>query len=198
MTLTTKGAATRDRIVSTTSELVWERGVARVSIADVQASAGVSAAQLYHYFADREDLVHAVVERQSAMVMGAQRAALDGWDSFEALVAWRNQVVGIVRSLGCAGGCPLGSLASELADVDETARAAIERSYAEWEALLRIGLRAMKRRGELRKDADPARLALALLAAVQGGLLLSKARRDTKALEAALDAMIDHVRSYAA
>jgi len=37
------------------------------------------------------------------------------------------------------------------------------------------------------------RFALALLAALQGGLLLTQVKRDTKPLEAALDAMIELV-----
>ena len=53
----------------------------------------------------------------------------------------------------------------------------------------------MHARGELRKDADPERLALGLLAALQGGLLLTQIRRDAAPLEAALDLAIDHIRS---
>jgi hypothetical protein len=37
-------------------------------------------------------------------------------------------------------------------------------------------------------------LALAMLAAIQGGLLLSQVRRDTAPLEAAVDTMIEHLR----
>jgi hypothetical protein len=35
---------------------------------------------------------------------------------------------------------------------------------------------------------------MAVLAGVQGGLLLSQLRRDTEPLEAALDTMIEHLR----
>jgi hypothetical protein len=56
-------------------------------------------------------------------------------------------------------------------------------------------LRAMHARGELRKGADPDQLATALLAAVQGGLLLTQIRRTTKPLESAVDAMLDHIES---
>ncbi|MGQ4444728.1 TetR/AcrR family transcriptional regulator, partial [Streptomyces violaceoruber] len=42
--------------------------------------------------------------------------------------------------------------------------------------------------------ADPDRLALALLTALQGGLLMTQTRRDTIALEAVLNTMIDHIR----
>jgi hypothetical protein len=49
----------------------------------------------------------------------------------------------------------------------------------------------MHARGGLTPDADPDALALALLAALQGGLLLTQIERDTKPLEAALDAMLE-------
>jgi hypothetical protein len=51
----------------------------------------------------------------------------------------------------------------------------------------------MHARGGLTPDTDPDTLALALLAALQGGLLLTQIARDTKPLEAALDAMLDLV-----
>jgi hypothetical protein len=51
----------------------------------------------------------------------------------------------------------------------------------------------MHERGELPAEVDPDRLALALLAAHQGGLVLTQVRRDPEPLEAALDAMIEHV-----
>ena len=51
----------------------------------------------------------------------------------------------------------------------------------------------MHARGELPPDTDPDTLALALLAALQGGLLLTQVKRDTKPLEAALDAMLELV-----
>ncbi len=43
--------------------------------------------------------------------------------------------------------------------------------------------------------ADPAALALATLAALQGGLLLIQMRRDTRPLETALDAMLALIAS---
>ena len=53
----------------------------------------------------------------------------------------------------------------------------------------------MRDRGELRRDADPDGLALAMLAALQGGLLLTQIRRETTPLEVALDTMLDHIAS---
>lgn len=71
-------------------------------------------------------------------------------------------------------------------------------SFSRWEAGIRNGLRAMHARGELRTDAAPDNLALATLAALQGGLLLTQIQRQTRPLEVALDAMLDHVASLTA
>ena len=97
------------------------------------------------------------------------------------------------RELNCSGGCPIGSLGSELAETDPQARAQVSDGFRRWEAAIQSGLREMHVRGRLTPDADPDTLALALLAALQGGLLLTQIERDTKPLEAALDAMLELV-----
>src|ERR1039458_1754676 len=78
------------------------------------------------------------------------------------------------------------------------ARSDVAASFSRWEAGIRNGLRAMHARGELRTDAAPDNLALATLAALQGGLLLTQIQRQTRPLEVALDAMLDHVASLTA
>ncbi len=193
--LTAKGRATRDRIVGAASTLMLERGVARTTIEDIQEAAHVSASQLYHYFADKDALVLAVIAHQTDAVLSVQHQGLAGHAGFAALEEWRNLLVSVVRQLNYVGGCPIGSLAVDLAETNPEARRALANSFAQWEELLRETLAAMREQGELRQDADTDQLALALLATVQGGLLLSRTRRDTTALEAALDATIAYLRT---
>jgi AcrR family transcriptional regulator len=192
--LTAKGRATRERIVRAASALMLERGVARTTLEDIQEAANVSTSQMYHYFSAKGDLVAAVIDLQSNQVLGGQQLELHRVDSIAALVHWRNALVNLMRGRACVGGCPIGSLASELSDTDPLARARLTRAFAHWEDLIRDGLEAIAARGELPSGLDVDRLALAMLAGVQGGLLLSQVRRDTGPLEAAVDAMIDHLR----
>lgn len=197
--LTAKGRATRERIVAAAADLMHERGVAGTSNEDVLAAAGgVSPSQLYHYFGDRRSLVHAVIAHQTALVLGFQEPILVALDSFEALEAWRDVVVELQATRNCTGGCPIGSLASELAETDPDARGELRGGFERWESAIRTGLLAMRERGELRPEADCDYLAVALLTALQGGLLLTQVRRDTRALEAALTAMIERIRADAA
>jgi TetR/AcrR family transcriptional regulator, transcriptional repressor for nem operon len=193
--LTAKGRATRARILRAAAELMLEQGVARTTIEDIQGAAGVSTSQMYHYFADKGDLVAAVIDLQSDQVLGGQELELHRVDSIEALCRWRDAMVDVMRGQGCAGGCPIGSLASELSDTDPLARARLARAFAQWEGLLRDGLAAIAEQGQLRAGLDIDRTALAMLAAVQGGLLLSQVRRETAPLEAAVDILIAQLQS---
>jgi TetR/AcrR family transcriptional repressor of nem operon len=193
---TAKGRATRARIVETTADLMYERGVANTSTQDILRAAEVSNAQLYHYFNDKDDLTRSVVAYQIERVLGRQETLLTGLDSFAALEGWRDALVALASRRDGKGGCPIGSLASELADLDESAREALAAGFERWETAIRNGLATMRDRGELRPEADPDRLALATLAALQGGLLLTQTRRNATPLATGLDAAIAHIRAY--
>jgi AcrR family transcriptional regulator len=191
--LTAKGRATRERIVAAASELMLQRGVARTTIEDIQDAAAISTSQMYHYFADKNDLVTAVIDFQTDQVLGVQHLGLDRIESIEDLHRWRDMMVNIVGGLGGAGGCPLGSMANELSECDPVARARLARSFAQWENMIHDGLVTITARGELPEGTDVNRIALAFLAGIQGGLLLSQVRRETAPLEAAVDTMIEHL-----
>lgn len=193
LALTARGRATRDRIVAAAATLVHERGVAGTSLDDVRAATGTSKSQLYHYFTDKSALIHAVVQRQVEQVLEAQRPELAAVDSMAGLRRWRDRVLALNEQVGCAGGCPLGRLASELAESDAAARVALVKGFGRWQDQLTAGLSAMQQRDELDAEADPAALALGLLAAAQGGLLLAQTARSVAPLRAALDLALDAV-----
>jgi AcrR family transcriptional regulator len=194
---TPKGAATRLRILDAACDLVFERGAVALSLDDVLAATGTSKSQLYHYFADKSDLIRAVVVHQGERVLDLQRPVLADVDGWGALECWRDFVVGVVAGLDCRGGCPVGSLADELAELDEQARADAASIFERWQDLLVDAFRAMVGAGQLRPDADLDRLALATLTSLEGGLLLAKTTRTTVPVEVALDAAIGYLRTHA-
>ena len=196
--LTRKGRATKERIVSAAADLIYEHGVAGTSIEDVRAAAGVSGSQMTHYFQDKRSLVVDVVDYQAKVVIEFQRSPEAGpLDSFAALRGWAAANVQRQVDNDCQGGCRLGALAGEVVETDLLARARLALGFDRWEGLLQEGLQTMYDRGDLRSDADPVQLATVLLAALQGGTLLTQAKRDTAPLETALDAVLTYVESFA-
>jgi AcrR family transcriptional regulator len=193
--LTAKGARTRLRIVAAAAELMNDTSVAGTTVEQVRDAAGVSSSQIYHYFADKQALVKAVIAYQNDTVVGGQEALFDKLDTLDGLRAWRDAIVELQRQRECRGGCPMGTLGSELAEIDAEARADLAGGFIRWAAGLRRGYQAMYDRGDLVAEADPGKLATATLAALQGGLLLTQLNRDTEPLESALDVILDHVRS---
>ena len=120
---------------------------------------------------------------------------LDGW---KAIRSWFDALVALQVERRACGGCPIGALVGQLAESDADARVALAHSFEEWHARLRDGLRSMQRSGKLDPTADPDGLATATLASIQGGLLLTQARRDHAPLATALDAAYANLRAHAA
>jgi len=188
---TARGAATRARIIAAAADLVRARGVASTSLDAVLEATDTSKSQLYHYFADKNDLVLAVIQRQTERVLATHSPYLRRVTSIAGLRRWRDAIVELTRQEHCAGGCPLGSLVSELAESEGT-RAALADGFAQWRDEFVVALEAIAGPTP-RPRAELIELATLLLTTLQGGLLLAQTTRSTQPLELGLDLAIDRV-----
>lgn len=184
---TERGRRTRQRIVDAATQVVSERGAAGASLDEVGARANTSRSQLYHYFADKDELLRAVAEATNDTVLEGQRVLFDGFGSWTGLTHWMDALVDMQEQLQGRGGCPIASLVSQLGERNDEIRLELASGFDRWEALIRDGLRSMVAVGELRSDTDVEWLAASTLASLQGGLILTQARRDPSALRRALD-----------
>jgi AcrR family transcriptional regulator len=194
--LTARGAATRERIVAAAADLMYVKGVNATTLDDVRAAAGASKSQLYRHFPDKDALVHAVIALRGQQVLGRETQRLGRLSSFGGLTRWRDALIEVNSLRDGAYGCALGSMASELADQDEQARSSLADLFTAWEDLLAAGLRRMQAKGTLSLDADPGRLAIGLMAALQGGYLLASTAHNVRPMEIALDLALWQVRAY--
>jgi TetR/AcrR family transcriptional regulator, transcriptional repressor for nem operon len=196
---TSKGLATRARIVDVAARLMFQRGIANTSIDQVRRTAGVSGSQISHYFRDKRDLTrHVVAARRNDVQAFHTQPQLDALDSIDALQAWADACVADIDAVYRVGGCVYGSLAGELIDADDEIHDDLSAGYDQWIDLFHAGLTAMRRRGDLRPDADPRHLAVSLVIAHQGGAMLTHATGDAEPLQVAVNAAVDYVRSFAA
>jgi TetR/AcrR family transcriptional regulator, transcriptional repressor for nem operon len=196
MPSTDRGRLTRQRIVGAATEVVAEKGALGASLDEVGARAPASRSQLYHYFDDKNDLLLAVAEATNDGVLDGQRDLFDHLETWDGLVRWADALVAFQHDRGGKGACPIANLLGQLGERDDGIRAVLASGYDRWEADISAGLAAMAKSGELRPDADVAWLALSTLASVQGGLVLTQARRDPLALRRALDGALALIASY--
>lgn len=158
------------------------------TLEDVKLVAEVSSSQLYHYFADKERLVNAVIEHHAdKLVNNTEQADLG---TAESLAAWRDLVVSHASAIHGQGGCPLGALGSQLAESDPEARTLIAAGFGRWATAIQDGMRSLHSQGRLAAGVDPDDLAITVLAALQGGLLLAQVHRDVRPLQTTLGTIL--------
>ena len=192
---TGRGRASRERIVERAADLFAERGIAGTSVDEVLAAAKAGKGQFYHYFQNRDELAAAAVGYRCAQVVDGLSQALGDVSSLAGL---EQALAGFIAGFEQAGlpGCPIGTLATEVAGRNEAARLQAAAGFDAWERLLAGALERMRQRGELRADAQPAVLATGLLASIEGGMVLSQTRKDVASLRVAVEAGLAQVRTH--
>src|SRR6266516_1740816 len=192
--ITRRGRASRERIVERAADLFAGRGIAATSVDEVLAAAGAGKGQFYHYFRSRDELAAAAVGYRCAQVVDGLTEALGDVSSLAGL---EQALAGFIDGFEQAGmpGCPIGTLATEVAGRNEDARLQAAAGFDAWERLLADALERMRQRGELRADAEPAELATGLLASIEGGMVLSQTRKDVGSLRIAVEAGLGQVRA---
>jgi AcrR family transcriptional regulator len=191
---TRRGRDTRRRIIAVAAELMYVRGVNATSVDDVLTASGTGKSQFYHYFSSREELLAEVLDNQLDQILEEQNSfPLDTWAGIQAwlqALALRHETERGLR------GCPLGSIVSEVLDHNDRLRSRGAQAFARWESALAEELLKMQNSGLLRLDADPATLAEVTIAILQGGYLLSSAKRNGAPMRNACAAALAYLRAF--
>ena len=178
-----------------TAELFAERGIAATSVDEVLAAAGAGKGQFYHYFRGRDDLAAAAVGYRCAQVMARLTQALGAVSSLAGLEQALAAFIAGFEQMGMPG-CPIGTLATEIAGRNEGARLQAAAGFDAWERLMADALERIRERGELGADTEPVALATGLLASIEGGMVLSQTRKDIASLRIAVEAGLGQVRAH--
>jgi AcrR family transcriptional regulator len=184
--LTTKGAATRERIIDAAAGLMRKKGPGATNLDDVLVATATSKSQLFHYFPNgREDLLLAVARHEADQVLAAQQPYLADLTSSRKWQAWRIALVAHYGELGDQ--CPLGALTAQLGKTSPKTREIVAELYNTWESYLLTGVQALESRGALTPGVAPVTAARGILAAIQGGVLMLQATGSIDYLKAGLD-----------
>lgn len=193
MGFTTKGLATRARIIDEVAGYLRRNDPGGVALDDVRAVTKTSKSQLFHYFpGGKEELWLEVARHEADRVLDDQQPHLGALNSWEAWDDWRDVLIARYRAQGPH--CPLAALMSQVGTASG-APEVVASLLLQWQAQVRRGISALQERGLARADLDADRLAGAFIAGIQGGVTVLRTTGDTTHLEAVLDVLFAHLRS---
>jgi TetR/AcrR family transcriptional repressor of nem operon len=178
---TTKGKATKERIVKTAARLIHTRGYKNTSLDDILAESGVTKGSFYFHFATKDDLVHAAVDRFFGTIERRLSPLFEGPGTpTEKISGYLDGMTHLMERSGCTGGCLLGNLTLEVSDWHEELRDHLSSCFGRLTGLLGDVIAEGQTKGEIRTDRTPDELAAFVVALLEGALMLS---RVTKSIE---------------
>ncbi|MFD1152109.1 TetR/AcrR family transcriptional regulator [Saccharothrix hoggarensis] len=174
---------TRERLIESTRELLWERGYVGTSPKAIQARSGAGQGSMYHHFRGKPDLALAAIRRSADELRAGVEAVFSGPGTVvERVTTYLRWERDLLR------GCPVGRLTQDpevMADPD--LRRPVEEVFA-WLTDRLAGLLAEGRAdGELDARLDPLTTATALVSVLQGGYVLARAAASPDVYARAVD-----------
>ncbi|TWJ13406.1 TetR/AcrR family transcriptional regulator [Geobacter argillaceus] len=184
-----KGEATREKILETAAELINRKGFGATSINDLLGATGLKKGSLYFHFSGKEALGLAILEKARDGFLTFLDMSLSGATPGEKLDNFLNKVMRTHKKSGFVGGCIFGNTALEMGDAESGFAGFIEKVFEEWVERLRTVVAAAQDSGEVASDLSADVLAGHMVAAIEGGIMLARLKKDEKPLRDALTAV---------
>jgi AcrR family transcriptional regulator len=172
---------TRDRFLASTNELFRRQGYNGTSIKQVTDAASATTGSLYHFFPGGKDQLAAAVIASSGaayeelFVMIGTAAG----DPASAVTQFFEGAAAVLEEGDFIDICPIGTIAREVASTNDQLRLATDQVFDSWTTAAAI----LFEDAGLASDASR-ELATTVLAALEGGFMLARAKRDAEVLRA--------------
>lgn len=172
---------TRQRMLETAADLFHSQGYHATGLTQLTTAGGAPKGSLYFHFPGGKEQLAAEAVRLSSERTGALLRAVvaDAPDVVTAVDRVVDALANFLTESDFQRGCPLATVALDAAAESEPIREACADGYAAWHDILTAYL-ATQGLGHERAD----ELGTIVLAAVEGGLLLARTRRDVAPLRA--------------
>ena len=177
----------KERILETAETLIHDRGYNAVGISEICSQAGVNKGSFYHFFPSKQQLVLDLVDGYWHSSRGlleehlrGDGPALERLDRyFQAIDEYHRQGQAEDNRLR---GCPLGNLSLEMAGQDPVLRERLQDALENHILFFERLLREAQMEEALAPDLDLRQSAEALLALLEGQILLAKVRNNPEPL----------------
>jgi AcrR family transcriptional regulator len=173
---------TRDRIVTATAELFRRQGYNGTGLKQVTQAAAAPVGSVYHFFpGGKDELAETVILTSGGAYQELFEAIYaEAGDPVEAIGAFFEGAVAVLAETDYVDACPIGTVALEVASTNDRLRRATEAVFAGW-----IGAAAARFVAAGVPPAEASDLAVTLVAAIEGGFMLSRAARSPEPMRSA-------------
>ncbi|WP_165837598.1 TetR/AcrR family transcriptional regulator [Zavarzinia aquatilis] len=191
-----KGDDTRARIIRQAAALMNVDGYVATPVSAILAAAGLQKGGLYNHFASRDEVAMAAYDHATELALrfmldierGPGRAVER---LFRLIAAYRDYG----RHFPLRGGCPLLKGAVEGANGPEWLRTRARQSLDRMAEIIARLLAAGQAEGGVRPEIAPDRAALAIVATLEGAVMLTMVQRARLPGEAALEMIEAYMKS---
>ncbi len=194
--LSKKGQETRQAILDSAFDLFHERGIHATSIDDILKKSDAGKSQFYHYFKNKEDILHEILQGAYHMIKNGDThmKPIHSWEDFR---TWLDVAIEKQEEHGFSRACPIGQICGQLCDEDKLLRQDINLIFEAVKDFPKAFFIAEKARGKLSENADPDTMADMCVATMQGASLLAKANKNSMSLRNTADHLHAYIRSFA-
>ena len=182
---------TREYMIETTASLVHRRVFYGTSLNEILLESGAPRSSLYYHFpGGKEELVLEATRQGVASVTQLLKEDLtDSPDLADGVRAFVEAAAHVLRDSGFVFGCPVAPIVLDSPESSALAEVCQE-ALEEWQQVLVEGLSS----GGLERGRAES-LATVVVCALEGGLILARARRDIAPLDAIAQELASMVRS---
>jgi AcrR family transcriptional regulator len=193
----TRGSQTRLRIIHAAADLFHKQGVHATSPDDVIEASNTGKGQFYHYFKNKEGLVHEVLQTHLEAIRtgaGPINYEIHSWSDLE---QWFVAHVRLQKGFRMTRGCPFGTIGNEVTENDELIRQDLSLIFEIVKNKLAAFFIREKAKGAIEQSASEDALADFCIAAVQGAMLVGKIKRNAEPVETTIREALHHLRRFA-
>ncbi|GJL85984.1 MAG: TetR family transcriptional regulator [Micavibrio sp.] len=185
----------REKILFAAFDLFHEKGIQATSVDDILKHSGTGKSQFYHYFKSKEGIVHSLLQQmhQRLKTDTTINPDIESWSDLE---RWLRTPGEMQESCSCQRGCPIGTIAANLAPKDELIRQDIQLIFETMKIKPKVFFATQKAQRKLRKETDPDSLATFCVSLIQGTALLSKVERSTTPFNSGIDHALIYLKSF--
>jgi TetR/AcrR family transcriptional repressor of nem operon len=187
-----KGQQTRHEIIRKAAPIFNQKGYDGAAVSDLMRATGLQKGGIYRHFENKQQLASEAFDYAWQLALdtrfeGAPQIP-NAIDRLKQIVRnFRDRHAGLVP-----GGCPLLNTAIDSDDGNPVLRGKARRALTGWLDRLVSVVEEGKQRGEVRKNANPEKLATLIVSTLEGSLMLSRLQRTY----GPLDIAVRHLEEY--